>query len=65
MFLHSYENGNAIAILSAQYLFFNLSLFPYSKITKEKLIAVTFLLFDYFLWAIFEQSPNSLTIFCE
>ena len=38
----------------------------YSKITKEKLIAVTFFAFlTIFFWAIFEQSPNSLTIFAS
>ena len=38
----------------------------YSKTTREKLIAVTFFAFiTIFFWAIFEQSPNSLTVFAE
>ena len=60
-------NGNSIAILSALIVFILLLIYrftQYSKITKEKLIAVTFFAFlTIFFWAIFEQSPNSLTIF--
>jgi POT family proton-dependent oligopeptide transporter len=38
----------------------------YSQITKEKLIAVTFFAFlTIFFWAIFEQSPGTLTIFAK
>ena len=63
------ENGNAIAILSALVVFILLLIYrftQYSKITKEKLIAVTFFAFlTIFFWAIFEQSPNSLTIFAS
>ncbi|MFV8327607.1 peptide MFS transporter [Flavobacterium sp. ZS1P14] len=63
------ENGNAIAIVSALFLFIILLIYrftQYSKITKEKLIAVTFFAFlTIFFWAIFEQSPNSLTIFAN
>ena len=63
------ENGNAIAILTALALFIILLVYrftQYSKITKEKLIAVTFFAFlTIFFWAIFEQSPNSLTIFAS
>lgn len=63
------ENGNAIAILSALVVFVLLLIYrftQYSKITKEKLIAVTFFAFlTIFFWAIFEQSPNSLTIFAS
>ncbi|TDE03719.1 peptide MFS transporter [Flavobacterium sandaracinum] len=62
-------NGNAIAILSALVVFIILLIYrftQYSKITKEKLIAVTFFAFlTIFFWAIFEQSPNSLTIFAS
>lgn len=62
-------NGNAIAILTALGLFIVLlvyRLMQYSKITREKLIAVTFFAFlTIFFWAIFEQSPNSLTIFAS
>lgn len=63
------ENGNAIAIISALGLFILLLIYrftQYSQITKEKLIAVTFFAFlTIFFWAIFEQSPNSLTIFAS
>ncbi|RTY76008.1 MFS transporter [Flavobacterium sp. RSP49] len=62
-------NGNAIAIASALLVFIVLLIYrftQYSKITKEKLIAVTFFAFlTIFFWAIFEQSPNSLTIFAS
>ncbi|RTZ04450.1 peptide MFS transporter [Flavobacterium sp. GSP6] len=62
-------NGNAIAIVSALLVFIVLLIYrftQYSKITKEKLIAVTFFAFlTIFFWAIFEQSPNSLTIFAS
>jgi POT family proton-dependent oligopeptide transporter len=63
------ENGNAIAIVSALVLFILLLVYrftQYSQITREKLIAVTFFAFlTIFFWAIFEQSPNSLTIFAN
>lgn len=63
------DNGNSIAILSALIVFIVLLVYrftQYSKITKEKLIAVTFFAFlTIFFWAIFEQSPNSLTIFAS
>lgn len=63
------ENGNNIAIISALLLFVYLlitRLMKYSQITREKLIAVTFFAFlTIFFWAIFEQSPNSLTIFAS
>jgi proton-dependent oligopeptide transporter, POT family len=63
------ENGNAIAILTALVLFIILLVYritQYSKTTREKLIAVTFFAFiTIFFWAIFEQSPNSLTVFAE
>jgi POT family proton-dependent oligopeptide transporter len=62
-------NGNTIAILTALILFIILLIYrltQYSKITREKLIAVTFFAFlTIFFWAIFEQSPNSLTIFAN
>jgi POT family proton-dependent oligopeptide transporter len=63
------ENGNNIAIVTALVLFLILlvvRLLKYSQITREKLIAVTFFAFlTIFFWAIFEQSPNSLTIFAN
>ncbi|HLN94504.1 MAG TPA: peptide MFS transporter [Flavobacterium sp.] len=61
--------GNEIAILSALVIFIGLLLYrftKYSKITREKMMAVTFFAFlTIFFWAIFEQSPNSLTIFAD
>jgi POT family proton-dependent oligopeptide transporter len=63
------ENGNSIAILTALILFILLLIYrftQYSQITREKLMAVTFFAFlTIFFWAIFEQSPNSLTIFAS
>lgn len=63
------ENGNSIAIITALILFILLLVYrftQYSQITKEKLMAVTFFAFlTIFFWAIFEQSPNSLTIFAS
>jgi proton-dependent oligopeptide transporter, POT family len=63
------DNGNSIAIVTALLLFIVLlvtRLMKYSQITREKLIAVTFFAFlTIFFWAIFEQSPNSLTIFAS
>lgn len=63
------ENGNAMAIITALVLFIILLVYrftKYSKITREKLMAVTFFAFlTIFFWAIFEQSPNSLTIFAS
>lgn len=62
-------SGNSFAILTALVLFIILlvyRLIQYSKTTREKLIAVTFFAFiTIFFWAIFEQSPNSLTVFAE
>ena len=61
--------GNNYAILTALVLFIILLVYrftQYSKITREKLMAVTFFAFlTIFFWAIFEQSPNSLTIFAS
>lgn len=63
------ENGNSIAILAALGLFIGLLIYRfthYSQITKEKLMAVTFFAFlSIFFWAIYEQSPNSMTIFAS
>lgn len=61
--------GNVIAILTALVLFLVLLMYrftQYSPITRDKLIAVSFFAFmTIFFWAIFEQSPNSLTVFAE
>lgn len=63
------EQGNTIAILSALVLFGVLLIYrftQYSKITRDKLIAVGFFsLLSVFFWAIFEQSPGTLTIFAK
>ncbi|MHA3789771.1 peptide MFS transporter [Flavobacterium hauense] len=63
------EYGNVIAIVTALILFIILLVYrftQYSTITREKLMAVTFFAFlTIFFWAIFEQSPNSLTIFAS
>ena len=63
------EYGNSIAIITALVVFLILLIYrftQYSTITREKLIAVTFFAFlTIFFWAIFEQSPNSLTIFAS
>lgn len=63
------DNGNSIAIVTALVLFLVLLVYrlsEYSKTTREKLIAVSFFAFlTIFFWAIFEQSPNSLTIFAN
>ena len=63
------DNGNSIAIVTALVLFLILLIYrftQYSVITRQKLIAVTFFAFlTIFFWAIFEQSPNSLTIFAN
>ena len=63
------ENGNNIAILTALGLFLILLIYrftQYSKVTKEKLMAVSFFAFIViFFWAIFEQSPGTLTIFAR
>ncbi|MDG2193371.1 MAG: peptide MFS transporter [Polaribacter sp.] len=63
------SDGNTIAILTALGLFLILLIYrftQYSKITREKLIAVTFFaILSVFFWAIFEQSPGTLTIFAN
>ncbi|GAA4815176.1 peptide MFS transporter [Litoribaculum gwangyangense] len=63
------ENGNNIAILTALGLFLILLFYrftQYSNITRERLIAVSFFaLLSVFFWAIFEQSPGTLTIFAR
>ncbi len=62
-------SGNNFTILLALVLFVFLLFYRlknYSQITKEKLIAVTFFAFlTIFFWAIFEQSPGTLTIFAK
>ncbi|PDS25555.1 peptide MFS transporter [Flavobacterium branchiophilum] len=61
--------GNNLTILVAIGLFLFLlvyRLMNYAQITKEKMIAVSFFAFlTIFFWAIFEQSPGTLTIFAK
>ncbi len=62
-------SGNNFTILLALILFVFLLVFritQYSKLTREKMIAVSFFAFlTIFFWAIFEQSPGTLTIFAR
>jgi proton-dependent oligopeptide transporter, POT family len=62
-------DGNSVSILFALLLFVILLVFrlsQYSKITREKMLAVTFFAFlTIFFWGIFEQSPGTLTIFAR
>ncbi len=61
--------GNNIAILTGLILFLIVVIYrltQYSPITRNKLIAVWFFaIISVFFWAVFEQSPNSLTVFAE
>ncbi|WP_203257452.1 peptide MFS transporter [Hyunsoonleella ulvae] len=63
------SSGNNIAILTALGLFLILLIYrftQYSNITRDRLIAVSFFaLLSVFFWAIFEQSPGTLTIFAK
>ncbi|MBV1888187.1 MAG: peptide MFS transporter [Urechidicola sp.] len=62
-------SGNNFTILMALILFIMLMVYrftQYSTITREKLMAVTFFaILSVFFWAIFEQSPGTLTIFAR
>jgi len=62
-------SGNNFTILIAILVFLFLLIYrimSYSQITKEKMIAVSFFAFlTIFFWAIFEQSPGTLTIFAN
>ncbi len=61
--------GNDIAILSAFAMFIVLLVYrltQYSKITRDKMIAIAFFCFlIIFFWGIFEQAPGTLTIFAS
>ncbi len=61
--------GSNLAILSALGLFVVLLVIRiprYDKITRDRMLAVMFFAFiTIFFWAIFEQSPSSLTIFAR
>ncbi len=62
-------DGNSATILFALALFLVLLVYRltlYSKITREKMIAVAFFAFlTIFFWGIFEQAPGTLTIFAR
>ncbi len=62
-------SGSTVTILTAFAIFLFLLIYrltQYSKITREKMMAVTFFAFiTIFFWAIFEQAPGSLTIFAR
>jgi POT family proton-dependent oligopeptide transporter len=60
-------SGNDVAILLAFAIFIVLLVYrltQYSKITRDKMIAISFFCFlIIFFWGIFEQAPGTLTIF--
>lgn len=62
-------SGNNFTILLALALFIGLLVYrvaKYSTVTRDRMIAVTFFAFlVIFFWAIFEQSPGTLTIFAR
>ncbi len=62
-------DGNSATILFALALFVVLLIYRltlYSKMTREKMLAVTFFAFlTIFFWGIFEQAPGTLTIFAR
>ena len=62
-------DGNSATILFALALFVVLLVYRltlYSKMTREKMLAVTFFAFlTIFFWGIFEQAPGTLTIFAR
>jgi len=62
-------SGSLLTILAAVFMFIFLLVFrlsQYGKITRDKMIAVTFFAFlTIFFWAIFEQAPASLTTFAR
>ncbi len=62
-------SGASFAIILAFLIFISLLLMRiprYEKITRDRMLAVTFFCFvTIFFWAIFEQSPSSLTIFAK
>lgn len=61
--------GNDVAILLAFTIFIVLLVYrltQYSKITRDKMIAIAFFCFlIIFFWGIFEQAPGTLTIFAS
>lgn len=62
-------SGPTFTILMAFLIFLFLLVFRlvhYSKVTRDRMLAVTFFAFiTVFFWAVFEQSPGSLTIFAR
>lgn len=61
--------GPTVTIITAFLIFILLLIYrltQYSKITRDRMIAVSFFAFiTIFFWSIFEQSPGSLTIFAR
>jgi len=62
-------DGNNVMIIIALVMFVILLVYrltKYSKITRDKMIAFAFFCFlTIFFWAVFEQSPGTLTIFAK
>ena len=62
-------DGNSAMILIALIMFLCLLIYrltQYSRITRDRMIAFTFFCFlTIFFWAVFEQSPGTLTIFAK
>ncbi len=62
-------DGNVVIIIFALLIFIYLLVYrltKYSKITRDKMIAIAFFSFlIIFFWAIFEQAPGTLTIFAK
>ncbi|SEB68206.1 proton-dependent oligopeptide transporter, POT family [Tenacibaculum sp. MAR_2009_124] len=62
-------SGSTVAIIAAFLIFIALLVMripKYDKVTRDRMLAVMFFAFvTIFFWAIFEQSPSSLTIFAK
>ncbi len=62
-------SGSLITIVTALFLFVVLLVYrltQYGKVTREKMLAVTFFaILTMFFWAVFEQSPTTLTTFAR
>ena len=62
-------SGSTVAIIAAFLIFIALLVIripKYDKVTRDRMLAVMFFAFvTIFFWAIFEQSPSSLTIFAK
>lgn len=62
-------SGSLITIITALFLFVVLLVYrltQYGRVTREKMLAVTFFaILTMFFWAVFEQSPTTLTAFAR